>query len=165
MKRKILTLLLLLLAFPGAVFAQENINPAERAARWKQFNKNNFDKFNFAATRLTRARIARLKEDETADDFALLRGVVFGKHGRIFKERSIQDYLEKQPWYKPNKNFSNAVLKPLERANLDLIRIAEAEKHPYIEPGDMRVWRNRLITDDNLRDYTGAELTILIAEI
>src|SRR5688572_27687172 len=165
MKRKNLILLLFLLAFTGAVFGQDNINPVERAARWKQFNKNNFDKFNFAAMRLTRARIARLKEDETADDFALLRGVVFGKHGRIFKERSVQDYLEKQPWYKPNKNYSNAVLKPLERANLDLIRVAEAEKHPFVEPGDMRVWRTKLIADDNLREYTGAELTILIAEI
>ena len=123
-----------------------------------EFNKNNFHQHNFAKTRLTKARLAKLKEDETADDFALLRGVVFGKHGRIFKERSIQDYLEKQTWYKPNKNYSNAVLKPIERVNLDLIRITEAEKHEYIEPGDMRVWRSKLITDDNLREYSGAEL-------
>jgi hypothetical protein len=29
----------------------------------------------------------------------------------------------------------------------------------------MRVWRAKLITDDNLREYSGAELTILAAEI
>lgn len=29
----------------------------------------------------------------------------------------------------------------------------------------MRIWRAKLITDDNLRDYSGAELTILMAEI
>jgi hypothetical protein len=53
----------------------------------------------------------------------------------------------------------------MERANLDFIRLTEADKHPTIEPGDMRIWQTRLITDENLREYTGAELTILIAEI
>lgn len=165
MRKKALFILAILpLIFAGIAYSQD-IDIAARNARWKEFNKNNFDRFDFAKTRLTRARVAKLKEDENADDFALLRGVVFGKHGRIFKERSIQDYLEKQPWYKPNKAFTNAILKPLERANLDVIRITEAEKHPSIEPGDMRIWKAKLITDDNLRDYTGAELTILVAEI
>ncbi|MFN2502543.1 MAG: YARHG domain-containing protein [Pyrinomonadaceae bacterium] len=157
--------ILLLTIILSAVISAQDIDVAARNARWKQFNNYGFHALNFAKTRLTKVRLAKLKEDENADDFALLRGVVFGKHGRIFKERSIQDYLEKQPWYKPNKNFSNALLTPTERANLDLIRIAEAEKHPFVEPGDMRIWKAKLITDDNLRDYTGAELTILAAEI
>ncbi len=164
MKRKILLLLVIVLAFAGGAFAQE-FDPAVRAARWREFNKNNFEKVNFAKTRLTKARIAKLKVDEDGDDLALLRGVVFGKHGRIFKERPIQDYLEKQAWYKPNAKFSNSVLTPIERSNLDLIRLAEAEKHPFVEPGDMRIWKAKLITDDNLRDYTGVEISILIAEI
>ena len=165
MKTKILLSLVVVLAFAGSAFAQE-FDPVARAARWKEFNKNNFEKLNFARTRLTKARIAALTVDDDADELALLRGVVFGKHGRIFKERPIQDYLEKQAWYKPNKNFSNAILKPIERSNLDLIRLGgEAERHPFIEPGDMRIWKAKLITDDNLRDYSGAELTILIAEI
>ena len=155
------TILLLILITATGGFAQD----PELTARWREFNKNNFHQLNFAKTRLTKARLAKLKEDDTADDFALLRGVVFGKHGRIFKERSIQDYLEKQAWYKPNKNYSNSMLKPIERANLDLVRISEAEKHSYIEPGDMRVWRTKLIVDDKLREYSGAELTILAAEI
>jgi len=161
MRLRKLLLLSIVLSFTTAIAAQD----PEVTARWREFNKNNFHQLNFATTRLTKIRIAKLKEDDTADDFALLRGVVFGKHGRIFKERSIQDYLEKQAWYKPNKSYSNAALKPIERANLDLIRITEAEKHSYIEPGDMRVWRAKLITDDNLREYSGAELTILAAEI
>src|SRR5437764_9823964 len=147
MRKKNLILLFSLLAFSAGIFAQ-NIDVAARNARWKEFSKNNFDKFNFSKTKLTVARIAKLKEDENADDFALLRGVVFGKHGRIFKERSIQDYLEKQPWYKPSKAFSNAILTTVERANLDFIRITEAEKHPFIEPGDMRIWRAKTISDD-----------------
>jgi len=164
MKRPIFIVLAFVVAFASVSFAQD-VDPAARAARWKEFNKHSFQTFNFAKTRLTQAKLANLKEDENADDFALLRGVVFGKHGRIFKERSIQEYLEKQPWYKPNNRFSNAVLTPVERANLDLIRLTEAAKHSFIEPGDMRVWKTKLITDDNLRDYTGAEITILAAEV
>src|ERR1043166_7965833 len=163
MKKNLLLFLLIVLAV-GSAFAQE-FDPVARAGRWKEFNKNGFEKLNFARTRLTKARISKLKVDEDADEIALLRGVVFGKHGRIFKERSIQDYLDKQPWYKPNKNFTNSVLTPIERSNLDLIRLGEAEKHPFIEPGDMRIWKAKLITDENLREYSGAELTILIAEI
>jgi hypothetical protein len=164
MKRKILGFWFILLAFAATAFAQE-FDPAARAARWKEFNKYGFEKTNFAKVRLTKARIAKLKVDENADEIALLRGVVFGKRGRIFKERSIQDYLEKQPWYKPNKSFTNSVLTLSERANLDLIRLGEAEKHPFVEPGDMRIWKAKLITDDNLRDYTGVEVSILIAEV
>ncbi|MFL6467235.1 MAG: YARHG domain-containing protein [Pyrinomonadaceae bacterium] len=161
-KISILSIVLLLAAtfVPG-----QDVDIAARNARWREFNKYNFDKLNFAKTRLTKAKLAPLKEDENADDFALLRGVVFGKHGRVFKERSIQDYLEKQAWYKADSKFSNGVLTAIERANLDLIRITEAEKHESIEPGDMRIWKAKLIKDEKLRYYTSAELTILAAEI
>jgi len=164
MKRQLTVLITTIVFLASGAIAQE-IDIAARNARWKEFNKNNFDKLDYSRTRLTKAKIAGLKEDENADDFALLRGVIFGKRGRVFKERSIQGYLEKQAWYKANPAFSNKVLTPGERANLDFIRITEAERHPSIEPGDMRIWRAKQIQDDNLRSYSGAELTILIAEI
>jgi len=164
MRRHLLLLFFLVAAVATPALSQE-VDIAARNARWKQFNTYNFDKLDYSKAKLTRLKIAKLKEDENADDYALLRGVIFGKRGRIFKERSIQEYLDKQPWYKANKNFSNSVLTPGERANLDFIRLIEAEKHPSIEPGDMRIWKAKLIQDDNLRVYTGAELTILIAEI
>ena len=164
MKKKILLFLVIMSAFAGGVLAQD-VDPVARAARWKEFNKNNFHTFNFAKSRLTKTRIAKLNVEGEVNDLALLRGVVFGKRGRVFKERSIQDYLENQGWYKPNKNFKNALLTAMERTNLDLIRLGEAEKHPFVEPGDMRIWRAKVITDDNLRDYSSVELSILIAEI
>jgi len=163
--RRHLLLLFFLVAVVATPALSQEVDIAARNARWKQFNTYNFDKLDYSKAKLTRLKIAKLKEDENADDYALLRGVIFGKRGRIFKERSIQEYLDKQPWYKANKNFSNSVLTPGERANLDFIRLIEAEKHPSIEPGDMRIWKAKLIQDDNLRVYTGAELTILIAEI
>jgi len=163
-KRRLTILIAATVILTAGAFAQE-IDLNARANRWKEFNKNAFEKMDFSKVRLTRPKIAKLKEDDNADDFALLRGVIFGKHGRVFKERSIQEYLDKQPWYKADPKFSNKVLTPIERTNLDFIRLVEAEKHFSIEPGDMRIWSKKLIGDDNLRDYTGAELTILIAEI
>ena len=162
--RRTLSILLVLMTLGVAALAQD-VDPVARAARWREFNKYGYDKVNFAKTRLNKAKLANLKVDENADDVALLRGVVFGKHGRVFKERSIQDYLVKQPWYKPNPKFSNSMLTPVERANLDLIRLTEAAKHDFIEPGDMRIWKDKLITDDNLRSYSSAEITILAAEV
>ena len=162
MRIRLITVGILLLL---AINVTAQVDAGERNARWREFNKYSFDKVNFSKTKLTRTRLKKLREDEAADDFALLRGVIFGKRGRVFKERSIQDYLEKQTWYKPDPKFSNSLLSSVERANLDLVRIIEAEKHSFIEPGDMRIWRNKLVSDDNLRDYSGAELTILAAEI
>ena len=161
--RSLLLLSVSLMLAAGA--AAQVVDIGERNARWREFNKNRFHTIDFAKTRLARAKLSKLREDETADDFALLRGVIFGKRGRVFKERSIQDYLERQPWYKPGRNFTNAALTPMERTNLDTVRLIEAEKHTFVEPGDMRIWQTKLLIDDNLRDYSGAELTILIAEI
>jgi hypothetical protein len=152
-------------ALLAAAASAQDVDPVARAARWREFNKNGFEKVNFSKVKLTPTRLAKLKVDENADDVALLRGVVFGKHGRVFKERPIQDYLEKQAWYKPSNKYTNSMLTPVERANLDLIRLAEAKNHPSIEPGDMRIWKAKLITDDNLRSYSGAELTILVGEV
>ena len=160
-----LKVFLVLVAIIAATAAAQEVDIAARNARWREFNKFGFDGMDFAKVRLTKAKLRPLKTDENADDFALLRGVVFGKRGRIFKERSIQDYLEKQAWYKPNAGFANRTLTTVERANLDLIRTTEAEKHETIEPGDMRIWKTKLVVDDKMRYYTGAELTILAAEI
>jgi len=163
MKKAILFVVIALLT-ASAIYAQD-FDVTERNERWQKFSKLGFDKVNFAKTRLTKARIASLDPTGIVDDFALLRGVVFGKRGRVFKERSIQDDLDKQAWYKRNATFANSVLTPMERANLDLIRLTEAEKHDFVEPGDMRIWEGKLIPEDKIRSYSPAELTILIAEI
>src|SRR5689334_11263598 len=128
MKERIILLIVSVAILAATAFAQD-IDPVARAARWKEFNKSAFEKVDYSRTRLTRTKIARLKADDNSDDFALLRGVIFGKRGRVFKERSIQEYLDKQAWYKANPNFSNRILSPVERSNLDFIRLVEAEKH------------------------------------
>lgn len=133
-----------------------------------QENVKKYHNYDFTKKVVTKAELAKLNytldELEGVNELALLRGVVFGKRGRVFKEKSIQSYLEKQTWYKAKPGFSNAVLTPTERKNLDMIRLAEAERHRYIEPGDLRLWMNKEIPDEKILPFTAAEWTILIAE-
>jgi len=116
---------------------------------------------DFSKTSLKQAQVQKL----TPEDLKLLRGIVFGRHGRVFKDNDIKVYLEEQPWYKPSPDFKNSMLNDVERRNLDVIRIAEAAKHETIQPGDMRYWRGRQIPARKLGKHSGAEWKVLLAEI
>ena len=94
-----------------------------------------------------------------------MRGLIFGRHGRVFKDPEIKSFLEEQSWYKASDEFANSMLNDTERRNLDLIRIAEAAKHETIQPGDMRYWRDRAIPARKLGKHSGAEWKVLTAEV
>ncbi|MDQ2937768.1 MAG: YARHG domain-containing protein [Acidobacteriota bacterium] len=117
--------------------------------------------FDFSKSALKAADIATLP----LEDLKLIRGVIFGRHGRIFKDAEIRAYLESQAWYKPNIDFQNSMLNVTERRNLDLIRDAEAGKHGTVQPGDMRYWRTRPLTAKKLGKHSGAEWLVLSSEI
>jgi hypothetical protein len=104
-------------------------------------------------------------EDMPLEDLRLLRGIVFGKHGRVFKDADIRDYLKSRSWFKPNPKFQNSMLNDIERKNIDVIREAESLKHDFIQPGDLRFWRDKLMTEESLGYHTAAEWRILIAEV
>ncbi|MDQ3803453.1 MAG: YARHG domain-containing protein [Acidobacteriota bacterium] len=116
---------------------------------------------DFSKQKLAREQLKEL----TLWDLQMLRGIVFGRHGRVFKDRDIQGFLREQEWYKPNPNFTNSLLNETERANLDLIREMEAAQHEKIEPGDLRWWQSRPMTAENLGTHTAAEWRILRAEV
>src|SRR5205085_1337485 len=118
------------------------------------------------ATDFSKQTLAREQlKDLELSDLKLLRGVVFGRHGRVFRDRDIQGYLKDQEWYKPDPNFTNALLNERERANLDLIRELEAEKHDQIEPGDLRWWQTKPMSEEKLGTHSAAEWHILRAEV
>lgn len=133
--------------------------PAARAADEEAVKK--WESFDFSKQLITGAQL----KDMPLEDLKLLRGIVFGRHGRVFKDWDIGIFLKERPWYKPNPNFTNASLNETERRNLDLIREAEARLHETIEPGDMRWWQARAFTPKQLGEHTGAEWRILRAEI
>lgn len=131
-----------------------------RAAEESEFTKK-WEAVDFAKQQLTREELKGVPLDE----LKLLRGIVFGRHGRIFKDWEIKYYLGERPWYKPNPNFQNSMLNDTERRNLDLIREHEALAHEKIEPGDLRWWQARAIKEENLGEYTAAEWRVLRAEV
>lgn len=147
--RSLISLILLLAASSVAV-AQDNYPEMKQ-----------WESFDFASKRISAADVAKVKPE----NLQLMRGVVFGKHGRIFKDWEIKTYLQSRDWYKPNPNFANSTLNDTERDNLDVIRIAEAEHHETVQPGDMRLYQNRLLTRKKLGTHTNAEWTVLAAEI
>src|ERR1051325_1788643 len=120
-----------------------------------------WERFDFARQSVKPAELQSLP----LDDLKLLRGIVFGRHGRIFKEEDIQAYLVDRPWYKPNEQFRNTVLNAIERKNLDTIREAEAKKHEHIEPGDLRFFSDRAFTAAQRGQHPLAELRVMRAEI
>lgn len=137
----------LFLIASSTAYAQDSM------ARW-----HNFD---FSKTTLKAAEAAALP----LEDLKLLRGIVFGRHGRVFKDAEIRLYLEAQDWYKSNPDFNNSMLNNTERRNLDIIRVAEASKHATVQPGDMRYWVTRPVTARKLGTHSGAEWRVLRAEV
>lgn len=120
-----------------------------------------WESFDFANKSISTADINPLE----LEDLKLVRGIVFGKHGRVFKDYEINRYLTTRKWYKADANFQNSLLNDTERKNLDVIRIAEAQKHETLEPGDMRLWEDKALTRKKLGTHTNAEWTVLASEI
>src|SRR5260370_20078541 len=120
-----------------------------------------WETYDFAGRAITTADLSAL----SIDDRKLVRGIVFGKHGRVFKDPDIKRYLDSRSWFKADPNFQNSALNDTERHNLDVIRIAEAEKHETVQPGDMRLYVDRVLTRKKLGQHTNAEWTVIASEI
>jgi hypothetical protein len=120
-----------------------------------------WESYNFGAQTITPADLGGLE----IYDLKLVRGIVFGKHGRVFKDPDIRRFLESRTWFKADSNFQNSSLNDTERANLDVIRIAEAKSHETVEPGDMRLYQTKALTRKKLGTHTNAEWTVLASEI
>jgi hypothetical protein len=99
------------------------------------------------------------------EDLSRLRAVIFGRHGRVFQDSTLQAWLATRPWYRPDTTFTNARLSKLERLSLDLVREAEAAKHSHIQPGDMRFHQNHVITVAMLGTHTPQDWDVLSAEV
>jgi len=142
--------LLALLSSFSAVFAQDEYASVKK-----------WESFDFAGRKMSAADLGPI----SLEDLKLVRGIVFGKHGRVFRDPEIRRYLESRDWYKPKAGFSNSSLNETERGNLDVIRIAEAEQHETVQPGDMRIYQNRVLTRRKLGTHSNAEWTVLASEI
>jgi len=130
-----------------------NLRAQDSMQRWENYD--------FARNSLKSSDVSKLP----LEDLKLMRGIIFGRHGRVFKDAEIKGYLAGQSWFHPNPDFQNSMLNVVERANLDLIRDAEATKHETVQPGDMRYWRKRIVTTKQLGQHSSAEWLVLRSEI
>lgn len=126
-----------------------------------QDSMDRWQNFDFSKSALKLADLTSVP----LEDLKLMRGIAFGRHGRVFKDTQITTYLGTQDWYKPRPDFQNSMLNNTENRNLDLIRDAEASKHATVQPGDMRYWRTRTLTAKKLGLHSGAEWRVLRAEV
>lgn len=135
---------------PPAAAASPAAGPMEK---WEQTD--------YAATPVTAADLAPL----SLGDLQRVRGIIFGKHGRVFQDSTLQHWLVSRPWYHPDGGFMNSRLSARERENLDLVRAAESAKHSQIEPGDMRFHQDRVITTAMLGHHNPQDWEVLEAEV
>jgi hypothetical protein len=119
------------------------------------------EKVNLKRHVLKRQELAGLKETELKQ----LRGIIFGRHGRVFGEKVIQDFLVSRPWYKPDKKYTVEILNSVERRNMDSIKLAEFKLHKQIEPGDMKFYRDKPYTEAQLGKHTPIEWRLMRAEM
>jgi hypothetical protein len=94
-----------------------------------------------------------------------MRATIFGRHGRIFQDSTLQRWLAGHAWYRPDSTFTNARLSAAEHDTLDMVRQAEAAKHAHIEPGDMRFYQDRVITSAMLGTHSPQDWEVLKAEV
>jgi YARHG domain-containing protein len=120
-----------------------------------------WERFDYASSAIPAAALAPLPLVE----LQRIRGIIFGKHGRVFQDSTLERWLASRPWYRPDSSFTNARLTQEERENLELVREAEAKKHPQIESGDMRFYDNRVITTAMLGDHSPQDWEVLEAEV
>jgi hypothetical protein len=129
---------------------------AQRADPVKPWESFDFRSREVTANQLKGLSLLQLK---------YLRGILFGKHGRVFNEAAIQDWLKTRPWYRPRAKYAVTELNESERRAMDAIKEAEHRKHAHIEPGDLKFYRNRPVTKQELGKHSRIEWLIMRAEV
>lgn len=120
-----------------------------------------WENFNYASSSIPKGDLTPLPLIELQH----IRAIIFGKHGRMFQDTTLQRWLASRPWYHGEGSFTNARLAPLERANLDLVREAEAAKHTQVESGDMRFYQDRVLTTAMLGTHSPQDWQVLESEV
>jgi hypothetical protein len=60
-------------------------------------------------------------------ELRILRNTIFARHGRLFESPGLQRYFGSRSWYKPNAAYSDDLLTDADRANLEVLAIAERQ--------------------------------------
>lgn len=58
---------------------------------------------------------------KSARTLTLMRNEIYAVHGRIFQRKDLQEYFQRQTWYRPNPTFQISWLSAVERRNAEFI--------------------------------------------
>ena len=162
MTRSPVTLLLLATLLAGCAAKDEKSQPTvARRAPPADGAGGKWETRNYALGIVPAAELAPLSLEE----LQRVRAIIFGMHGRVFQDSTLQQWLASRPWYRADSGFTNDRLTANERATLDLVRQAESAKHSQIETGDMRFYQNRVITQAMLGRHSPQDWEVLEAEV
>ena len=107
----------------------------------------------FRSTPITEQMLANV----SIADLRLLRNEVYARHGRPFQTPWLAEYFKQQPWYTPRRDYSDAELSAVERANIALIAKREEELHQSLG--------TRLLTVSDVRGLRNEDARRLRNEI
>ena len=64
----------------------------------------------------------------SSDELRKLRNTVFARHGRMFNDLQLQEYFDKQWWYKRNTEYTDAMLTDDDRRIIKQISVEETRR-------------------------------------
>ena len=67
----------------------------------------------------------RLLEGLFIEDAAKMKQEIYARRGKVFKEPWLQKYFSSFDWYKPNPDFTEDSLTPIEKRNVATIAAYE----------------------------------------
>lgn len=62
-----------------------------------------------------------LYSNKNKEELRIIRNTVFAKYGKIFKSKDLRDYFSKQYWYKPDDQYSDAILNENDKKAIKMI--------------------------------------------
>lgn len=64
----------------------------------------------------------------SAWELLVLRNMIYARHGRSFSHPRLQKYFQSWPWYKARANYSDTLLSPAERKQIEAVLRVEKQK-------------------------------------
>jgi len=85
---------------------------------WIPWKGLDADSFNWDKNEITIADVELLSMWQ----LRTFRNEFYARHGRVFNDKKLKQYFESKSWYKPNPNFSEKMLNPIELRNIQKIK-------------------------------------------
>ncbi len=83
-------------------------------------------------------------QDKSAESIGIARNEIYARHGKEFQNPTYSEYFKNQDWYRPNPNFKESELNPMEKRNVAFLHVVELDydlnnqRSPYKPQADVQ---------------------------